>query len=96
MDWNDIFLKSVLLLLVGSVIFFVGLFYNRSFKDESNKNILSENEKQLLKDYFNDPAVKDNLDKTYLDTVTEIYNKNINILIGEINRLNEIINSNKS
>ena len=96
MDWNDLFLKSILLLLVGSIMFFMITFYGRSYKEESSSNILTEGEKQLLKDYFNDPSVKDNLDKSYLDIVTETYNKNITILIGEINRLNEIINTNKN
>jgi hypothetical protein len=92
MDWNDIFLKSILLLLVGSIVFFVALFYSRSYKEETHNNILSETEKQILKEYFNDPELKDNLDKAYLDNITEIYNKNINILISEITRLNNLLN----
>lgn len=94
MDLNDIFIKTILLLLVGSIIFFVVLFYTRSYKDELNGSSLTESEEQMLKDYFTDPVVKDNLDKTYLDKITDIYNKNLSLLMSEINRLNGIINSN--
>ena len=93
MDLNDLFLKSVLVILVSSLIFFVYIFYTKSNLDNSiTSTQLSESEKQLLKEYFNDPAVKDNLDKTYLDKISELYTKNYELLLNEINRLNQIMN----
>ena len=76
MDLNDLFLKGVLVILVSSLLFFVYIFYTKSSLENSSipSTQLSENEKQLLRDYFNDPAVKDNLDKTYLDKIAKLEN----------------------
>jgi uncharacterized ion transporter superfamily protein YfcC len=93
MNLNDIFVKLVLVSLIASIIFFVVVYYGKTYKDPDNTNLLTENEKQILKDYFKDNNLKDTLDKAYLDNITEIYNKNINILINEINRLNQLNNN---
>lgn len=89
MNFNDIFFKGILVMLLVCIM--TCMYYCHSHINNGSADTqvsLTESEKQLFKEYFNNPKIKDEQDKTYIDLMTEVHAKNIDILMKEINNLN--------